>query len=376
MPSITFENAAFADVVKKSNSVAANRGEAFEKAAGILIACEEGVQAIATFSSTNLELFYREWVSSLSCDSRIYWRMSAKLLQVIATGLPIGPNRTVTLELVENTGVIKVTSGRMVCTVPLMDEQSYPQWDVFSPDDMTEVSGFAGVIAGVEWAASRNSNPPLCGVHFDGHNVVATDQYRMGIMPLELDVSEPFTVPTSSLTALVKANGGGDAKVAFRDGRLQIMPNQYSQLVLITYGVKYPTYQKILERVGTTTLRVGKTTLLEMLRRTEPMANLDRNPKLSIWIGKGEIAAQGISDKGSALGDAVDVAGFADHPRTKYAFSPEYLISAVDNAPGPELEIAYTPGNSKGFLTIYSEGGYQGWVASRAPEAPQAGGPE
>ena len=216
----------------------------------------------------------------------------------------------------------------------------------------------------------------MCGVHFDGAMAVSTDQYRMGIMPCAIPTTEPFTVPTSVIASLVKANGGGDARVAYRNGRLLVMPNLYSQMQMVTFGVRYPIITKILDRRGESVLRVSRTALLEMLRRTQPMANLDRNPKLTLWIGKERSPPRVYRTRARRWVMPVSVPGYADHPRCKYAFSPDLLISAVENAPGTELKIFYHNGNSTGFLTILAESGYQGWVASRRQAEVQPGGPE
>ena len=368
MPELTLENAAFADVIKKANSVAAAKGEAFDKAAGIVI--EHDGEIGTRIRATNLELFYTEWLdSSVESDDKIAWRVSSRFISAIAGGLPIGSGKTVTLSGDDSTGMVTLKSGRITSHLPKLNMKSYPNWGIFSPDALTPCNGFAHAIEKVQWAAARDGSVPLSGVHFTGEQVIATNRYMLGVMPLEMSAPEPFTIPGSVMAQLVKSNDTSGTTLVALDPdtkKLFVMPNQHSQIQVVTYAVAFPNIQPIFRQIGDGTLRAGKQDLLDLLQRTETLSNIDRNPKLSVWIGKDQIAAQSMLENhdGAMLGDVIECSG-ADHKRSRYSFTPANLIAAIQNAPGSEVEISYWIDNPSGFWCVASDGGYQGWVVPR-----------
>jgi DNA polymerase III sliding clamp (beta) subunit (PCNA family) len=365
---ITVENASFADVIKKANSVAAAKGEAFDKAAGIVI--QHDPEVGTRIRATNLELFYTEWIDAIDApNEKVAWRVSSRFISAIAGGLPIGSGKTVTLSSEPTDGMVALRSGRITSMLPKLNVNSYPEWGVFDPDALTPCNGFGHAIDKVEWAAARDGGVPLSGIHFTGEMVIATNRYLLGAMPLELAAPEPFTVPGSVMAQLVKSNDtSGTTLVALDPAtkKLFVMPNQHSQIQVVTYAVPFPNIEPIFARRGESTLRVGKQDLLSLLQRTESLSNIDRNPKMNVWVGKDQIAAQSLLENhdGAMLGDVIECEG-APHKRSQYSFTPANLINAVQNAPGNEVEISYKVNDPSGFWCVASDGGYQGWVVPR-----------
>jgi DNA polymerase III sliding clamp (beta) subunit (PCNA family) len=341
---LVVENAAFMDIVKKANTAAAARGEAYEKAAGIVIEFDAETQQVR-IRATNLDIFYIEWIDYVEvCDESFRWRVASKLLNAIAQQLPSGTGKTVKFEvLAAKPGKLTGISGTYRVSLPLMDPNTYPHWGIFDPSELELVSGFTSAIQQVEWAASTDEVPAnLKGVHFDGARVYATNKIKAAYAALTVPVTESFTIPAGVVAQLVKTNGGGNAKLLYKGDRLLVLPDDHTQIQVICYGGTYLPVQMLWKNPPANWFTVDKGQILEVLNRALPVTQNDRQPGAFIVLGKERLAAYGSSGHdGPTSGDAMAVPGFLDHPRSKYYFTPENLIQAIEAAPSNEVTIQY-----------------------------------
>lgn len=379
-----FETAALADTLRKVKSIAPTRGQAFDKAAGIVIRVfPDFEEQFAIVEATNLDLYYREWlpVTNVTAPRATTWRVAAKIADVIGT-LPIGSGKTVTLSDEEKEGgrTLTVMSGRMKNNWQLLPIEYYPEWDSFDPDGLTPVDNFGSMLSMVEWAASTNdAEIPASGVNIDGEWLTATDTYRLARIPLQLQAgwlaSGSVTVPSRLLSTLIKQTG--TVSVGATDSQLLVMPDDSVQIRTTIYAVPYPNaaVEAMIARsapMQDAHLEVPKTAFMDLLNRAMVMLQGDRFPMLDVFIGKGEIAVHGIDQDTGDLGDVLAVPGYADHPRINYILTPKYLIDPIEHCPADRVQIHYSTTNHRVLIRISDGGAYNCWIVPRA-NRPKAG---
>jgi DNA polymerase III sliding clamp (beta) subunit (PCNA family) len=371
---VVFETAGLADVLRKVKSIAPSRGQAFDKAAGIVITVyPEHEATYAIIRATNLDLYYKEWLPVLECDAvrETSWRVAAKISDVIST-LPIGSGKTVAFDdsLKPDGRTLTVKSGRMKNNWQLLPIEYYPEWETFDPDGLTAVENFGSRLSMVEWAADDNeSTIPLSGVNLDGVNATATDTYRLARVPLAIDAgwvtAGPVTVPSKLLAQLVKQTG--TVQVGATDSQLLVMPDPSVQIRTALYAVPYPTAG--VERIAATehdgSFEAPKGAFLDLFTRAMVMLQGDRFPMIDLFIGKSEVAVHAIDLEEGALGDVLDVPGFAAHKRINYLFTPKYLMDAIEKCPADRVYVYYDTENPLKIMKISDGGGYNVWIVPR-----------
>lgn len=374
MTKVVFETAGLADVLRKVKSVAPSKGQAFDKAAGILITVfPEHEATYAIIQATNLDLYYKEWVPVIECDAprETKWRVAAKISDVIST-LPIGSGKTVTLDDSVNPGgrTLTVKSGRMKNNWQLLPVEYYPEWDTFDPEGLTEVDNFGSRLSMVEWAASTNeAEIPVNGVNLDGEWATATDTYRLARVPLKIEAgwvtAGPVTVPSKLLASLVKQTG--TVHVGATDSQLLVMPDEAVQIRTALYAVPYPSagVDRIVATPHDGHFEAPKTAFLELFQRAMVMLAGDRFPMIDLFIGKGEVAVHAVDTEEGQLGDVLELPGFAAHKRINYLFTPRYLMDAIDKCPADRVHVHYSIDNHLTLMRVSDGGGYNCWVVPR-----------
>lgn len=374
---LVLETAAFLDIAKKANTVAASRGEAYEKAAGVVL---EYNGTVVCVRATNLDIFYTEWIEHLGVSTEQFsWRLSSRLLNAISNSLPTGTGSTVRLEVKpESEYRLTFTSGKnMRASMPLMLMNGFPDWGVFSPDTLIEVPGFTRAISMVDWASSEHETPAvLKGVHFDGERVYATNKLKACWARFVMNTTEPFTIPAAVVAQLVKTNGGGDAKLEYLGDKLHIMPNNHSQIQVIAFDEKYPNVQMLWNTVPPHWFPIRKTPALEVLNRAVPLGTTDRQPGMYVKLGKQELVAYAKTETdGATSGDTLELLGYLDHPRVEYFFVPSVLIAAVENAPEEDVTIQYDRDNPGRPWFISCGDEYSALISPRRQSSPATPAP-
>ncbi len=380
MTKVVFETATLADAIKKADRVAPTKGTAFDKAAGIVLTIDPGT-SLVTVRATDLRVYSMEWVTALSVagDEQVEWRVPSKLFATVLNGLPIGTGKEVTLEEITNgrNRFVQLTSGRTRAKFNLMVTDYYPVWDVFDPADLFECDDMGGRIAMVEWAAAKDAEPPLSGVHFTGTHVKATDQYKLTSAPLQMSTFiEPFTVPAGILGQILKQTG--EVRIGLsQEGMLQIMPEPTVQIKAIVFGVEYPTAGigriEALGRALPNRVKVHKEPLLEIMRRASAFSGNERFPVLRVFFGKEEIAVMMDTKEVGVLADMMDVPGYCDHPRIETRFGPDNIIGAIEHIPNDVLTIGYDKDNPKAPFYIDGGSGYEAWIMPRKGTSTEGG---
>lgn len=366
---VIFENATVADSISKAAKVAPTRGEAFDKASGILIDldAEEGT---ATLRTTDLQLFYLEVVDAVEVTQTATWRLNATILAEVVGKLPIGSGKTVSFEEVD--GEIIMKSGRTTARFRKMDPTYYPTWDAYDPEKLEIVPDLGARIKQVSWAAMEDHETVFAGIHMDGQYVMATDRIRMAVAPCEAEpIYKPVTIPAGILKPVI--SNMRDVAVGIHDGLFLLMPDVSTQLSCRTYDREYPKITNaIFGREWPLKVSLRKTSLLEIIDRAVIFSRRDRSPRITFMIGKGEIAVMCSDADLGLLGDVIEVEG-ADHGRHKIDFTPKNLTEALNAAPSDQIELHYD--NTKKEFPIKIDGG-SGYIAVVMPRKAMEGGDE
>lgn len=368
MTRVVFETATFADVIKKADRVAPSRGNAFDKAAGIVIEIDPSSSAPVIVRATDLNIFSMEWVDYVDVEGdKTTWRVPSKLFTQVITGLPIGTGKQITLEEVTQGAhsFLQVTAGRTKAKFNLMMTDHYPEWPVFDPSGLLKASDLGGKLAQVEWAAAKtDSTPELEGIHFDGEHCIATDRYRLAMTEMKVPgFTVPVTVPAGILGSILKQTG--EVSLGIQGQQLLLMPDEHTQIRAILFGREYPNVMRIAKRDHPSKVKVKKAPLLEMMNRAASFAGANRTPTLRMFIGREEIAVMMDNIEVGLLGDVIDVPGFATHPRIEVLFTPKNIIEPITYAPNEEVEICYDQDDPYKIMLINGGSGYECWVVPR-----------
>lgn len=366
MTKVVFETATIADSLRKAERVAPSKGQAFDKAAGIVLEIHPGTDYPVIIRATNLDVYYMEWVDCISAEGpTTVWRVPSKLVAGAVGSLPIGTGKTVTFEeKIESNGVAKhlaITSGRTKAKLNLIDPEYYPVWEPFDPDLLTQVPDLGGKIGLVEWATAKNDFSFFSGVHLDGDQIVATDKHTLARVSLKMGLLDrPVTIPAGVLTTVLKQTG--DVGVATSEHQLYIMPDEHTQLRTVIFAGDYPKTTKITRTEWPDTITLRKSELLEIINRAV-LFNMSRIPKIRLFIGKEEIAVMMQDADIGMLGDVIEVPGQALHARGELKFNPNNLKKALESAPNEEVTLGYDF-EKLGVGAVYVNGGsgYEVWV--------------
>lgn len=367
MTTVTFETAGLADAIRKAERACPTKGESFDKAAGLVFDLYPS-EGQAILRATNLQVFYREWLTPLSISgSTVMWRLPSKVLASFIGKLPIRTNSTVTFR--QEGSVVHVECGRTKAKFLMITQEYYPEWDSFeTTDGMEMIPNFGGRVTQVEWAADPRNHE--LGVRFTQDAVMATDGTRFAYAEIKFPAcpEEGIIIPSRILAGILRPEQS--VRVGINGQYLVMMPDEMTQIFAIRMGTKYPPVDRVIKRDWEHFIEVRKTDLIEMIQRSMSIIDAERMPNMLMWIGQEELAIQISEDERGHVGDVMEIIGQAIHQRAKYAFTPDKLLDALNAAPNETLRIGYYVPVKMKPLYIDGGSGYEAWVAPRRPNAP------
>jgi DNA polymerase III sliding clamp (beta) subunit (PCNA family) len=359
---VTFENATIADSIVKAARVAPTRGEAFDKASGILMSLDADENTV-TLRSTDLQLFYLEVVDAIQVEGSGDWRFPSVIISSVMAKLPIGSGKTVTFEQVNNE--VHMKSGSIKAKFRVMDPSYYPTWSPFDPNLLEMVPDLGARLRQVEWAAMEDGELNYAGIHLTGTQAMATDRYRLAIVPCEAEpISRPITIPAGILKPVL--GNLRDVAIGLDEGMFLLMPDTSTQLRTRIYGRDYPNILGLLQSDWTEKVKVHKQSLIEVIERAAVFVANDRSPSMTFIVGKSQIAVMCADVEVGLFGETVDLPGQCIHPRHQILFTPRNLTDALVAAPSEEVELHYNPEITK--LPVKVDGG-SGYVALVMPRS-------
>lgn len=358
MMKLVFENATIRDSITKAARVAPTRGNAFDKAAGILISVVDGQVSLR---ATDMEIFYHEVVDTVFVEGDGEWRLPSVLLGGFFGKIQIGSGKQVTM-VQEGTAVV-ATTGRTKGKFRMIPAEYFPTWEPFNGEGLGSVPDLGARIDMVSWACDTN-RVPLTGVNLDGARILGADGYRIAIAPCVAPmIEQPITVPAGVFSPIMK--NLGDVKLGIADGHLLMMPDSSTQVKAIIYAEAYPSINHVLVRDQSDSITFNKTELIEMIDQAMVFAGVSRTPAMKMIIGKGELAVMMIDQDHNLFGDVIEIGNQANHSRVQVSFTPKNIADALNSAPSENITLHYDSENMKKPFRLDGGSGYEAWMMPR-----------
>lgn len=337
MKSIVAETATLADAAQRAARVSPTKGAAFDKANGVLLEVRPSTNAPLRIKATDLESTYWQRIGVIETgDERADWRFPSGLLAGILMGLPLDTGSTVSItEKSEDEVVIKC--GRKRSKIRLL-RGTYPAVKPYDPSGMETVTGFAKRINQVAWSAHPD-NPPLSGVHLDGERLIACDRVRLVVVPCEVPIERPITVPGHAIAALSK--NLSEVKLRATDRRLEVMPDDDTQLTATIYDAAYPAVLGIMRDNFAGTLDVDRAEFADAISRMLVLVKGERYPRLRVTIGDGVIFLSMQVPEVGLMEDEIECVGGPTVDRVTVEFTPQNVLGALTHALTERVEVRY-----------------------------------
>lgn len=375
MTSVTFETATIADAIRRAARIAPGKaGIAFDKAAGLYFEINPAEEAKCIIRATNLDAFHMEVIAVISAEGdATCWRLPSQLLASVVGSLPPQSGSQVTFT--QEGRKVVVRQKRMKSSMNLIDDDSFPDWEMFDASALTPVQGLGQRVGMVEWAATSDGTPPLAGVYLDGEHAYATDRYRLARVPCKIGLEKPIVIPSGILGQCLKSMG--DTDIGLSGTQLLLAPDAWTQLRTVIYETLYPPVKRMFDETKFEAfVEINKADLLEKLSRAGNYAGSDRNPVLNTYWGKGELAVMMSNGEIGLFGDVIECPGQLDHKRVEIKFTPKNLIDALNHAPESKVKMHYdfTETDPRISRNIKIEGGagFECLVMKRVESKPTA----
>lgn len=370
MTKITVETATLADAVAKAARVSPTKGAAFDKASGILFEIDPMKPDRIYVKSTDLEVTYLQKVPVLHVDAQQedLWRIPA-LISNIVTNLPLGIGSELTMERT-GPGEITLKCGRKKAKVRSFDPDSFPRVNPFDPRDMGEVEMFPTRLNQAAWATDPESEI-LSGVHINGTHLVACDRTRLVQVPCKVPVDDPITVPLRAIAPVIR--NAGSVKVRVQKDRLQIMPDEDTQITSMVLAAQYPNVKGIIRDNFDGRVSVDREAFFESLNRMLIMVKSERYPRVLVTLRKDSIHIK-VSDASTGeMEDEIDAKGGPDVDFLM-EFTPSTLTNALEVSTRAQVDFDYggsvaNPAFTANMLPIhfFDDGGFDAWLMPLSP---------
>lgn len=264
----------------------------------------------------------------------------AKLIADIVRAL--GPGA---VDVVVDGDEAQITAGRSEFSVRTIPADDFPRLGAPSANEVTlnSVDLTDALKQVVKAASGDDSRPILTGVLLtaegEGLRLVSTDSYRLAVRDLPgtsiLSTEESVLVPSRALSELTRVLGEHETvalRLGERDASFEVGGTQvFTRLI----EGDFPNYRGLIPESYPNTLTVGRTELLDAVRRVRLMAQEATPIRLNMSVDGLELVAV-TQDVGQAQ-EALD-ASYEGEELT-VAFNPDYLIDGIEVTPGEEITL-------------------------------------
>lgn len=360
MTSFLAETGTLADAVSKAARVAPSKGVAAEKCSGVeLVYSDKFEDQQLTVKSLDLDSTYLQRVSTLeSHGDSANWRVPAPLLAGFLSNLPLSAGKVV--DVSEADGFLHLACGTAVAKLRLMADP-LPAVTTYDEDGFVEVSDLARKMSQVSWAAARDvKRGPICGVYINGTHLIATDTYRLAMIPCDLPVTTPIAVPLFRLSSLLRDVGSIRMKVA--GDKLLLMPDEDTQISCAIFQAPYPRVEQIISKFpeADRAFVVSREALADSLERMLVLFKQETDPpKMTVTFGAMTLGLKVSSMMVGEITDQVECdATITGEDPFDVRFNPNHLLDAVKHASRETIEIR-TDGNPQHIAVITDASGYR-----------------
>lgn len=359
MTKFTVETGAMADACTRAARVAPNKGIAFDKAQGIVLDVKPDRSCLYV-KSTDLEVTYLQKVNLSTVEgSPCSWRVPSNLLSGILSGFPMGSGNEVAFtDEIETQGTIQIKAGRKKAQVRLIVDASFPPIRPFDPNGMAQVPDLAARLHQVSWATDPNEAMVLHGIHIDGTGLTACDRVSAATAPCVVPVDDPITVPLRTVAPLFKNVGAMGMRAA--DGRLQLMPDQDTQITSLILEQEYPNVGGIKRTTFGGSFNVAQEALIEAVNAMLVLCKSERYPALDVLVHADHLELLMDVPEVGKMEDAVPCSNGPTDP-WDFRITPQRLMDAVSHSRKPVVTVNYGPDN-KMPLNVKDDDSYDCWV--------------
>lgn len=193
----------------------------------------------------------------------------------------------------------------------------------------SEISGIATLVRMVGSSASKDTARSLDAIYFDGEKAVATDSFRLAVMPFAFPGKA--LIPIESMRAVARLLGDDPVKVSLSDNQC-MFATENMRIWLQLYEPNFLDYKRVLQAVDECD-KVMTASTGDVIRSLRRAALFDTYARLDIQNDRLIVHANG--EIGS-MRDEVDVE--ADF-RVAVRFNVEYLMSLLAAAGSSEVKM-------------------------------------
>lgn len=375
MPTVEFSVADLADAVKRANVVAPTRGRELDMFKGFVFDVYPGEDYV-TLRTTNGDIYYTEFLypKSIDVEKQTSWRVASASTHGIVSNLKLSE----TVKFKDEGGKIRITSGRMKASTPLIRSGDYPDADLFmfEPDNMIKMSGFGKRLDQVGWAVSTDGLPPRCGVYMDEEHIGATNGKLLVRLPNEYSFADGrsnIVIPYALVGPILRQIE--EIELGVLGNNLIISPTEDIFIKCALYEPRFDPINRIMEKEHGAVLSFDKDEMLGVLSRVSNIGASDRQIALDLYIVS-EMMTLSIKDRDAAeeIEETILLQSGGDHEMCKFRFSIEYFRDIVAKAPGKDIVMHYSPEKTASMVKFTADEGYEGVVMPRIETEKDRGG--
>lgn len=363
----TFDAATLADAVTKAARVSPTKGPDHDTMAGIVLKVNPVINSAEIMAGTRDVTYFQKLVTTDAKGDEAAWRIPAAMLAGLVSQLPMGAGATVQF-IDRGDKAIRIVAGTVKVKITLIEMDGYPTIKPFPTDEHVPANEFAKKVAQVAWATAKD-NSILSGVHVNGTHLVGCDRNVAALVPCTVGITNPVTVPLSTLSSILKT--ATDVGVEAVDRRLHIMLDSESQASTTIIEGAYPNVDGLRRTNYAGKCVIPKTAFVESLERLLVVARSERLPACTFTFTPGLMRTLVLdleTDDAHRIQDTIDVSGDFDEPFT-VGFTPTYILPAIQNSKEEMITLEYGgPDPAKAALLpcrITDTSGYEVLIATR-----------
>lgn len=339
--SMTFETALLSDAIQKAAKIAPTKGSAFDHAAGLLFRVDPNTLQVV-LEATNNDTTYRQtlWASKGTGDVTT-WRIPSVMLANIVSTLPMSEGSTIDL-IDRGDSAIRLSSGRVKVRLATMDPAGFPIIETTDPAGTLPANDMAMKVAQVAWSVEKAQGSPMSGVHVDGKRLIGCCHYSVAVVPCEVPIDHPVTVPLFLLGPLLKQ--ASDIRVKATDKRLHIMLDAETATTAGLIEGMFPKVDNVMREDFNGSMQVNKQAFMDSLNRMLTLGRADRVPTLRFVVdGSGLIKTLTFDMEIEGVGRMQDSIDISTEFTGTYEvfFNPNMVQQAVDVVRGDMATIDF-----------------------------------
>lgn len=369
MLNVSIDAATLADAVQKAARIAPTKGDAFDKAAGLLLDVDP-VNKKVEIRSTNLSIHYLHSLELVEVGgdmNPVVWRLPSSLIANICTALDLGEGERVTFHD-RGDGFVRMVASTTKARFATYDSDAFPHFKR-QVGDFSEAHDFGVRAEQVAWAADPGS-PRLGGVHVTGKRLEATNGYLLAEVPCEVPVDDAVTVPLTAIASMLSK--GSDVRTRVEDRRLMINLDQDAQVQTTVLAEEFPNTDGLKRDNFLGEATVYRDQFVRIIERIFAMSKTERDVsdlKLT-FSGSGLLKKLILDIEVPGVGrvqDEVELGGEFSDEFNCYV-QPEYFRQAVESSKQPIVTIAFGPDPLKP-IRCYDDVGYEVWFQPKQPRS-------